>query len=123
MNRLSLMKLLEKYERTTNKRSFIAENIDEILETLYLMKFKIDRLYEATQVTYDRRSKIVRVYIPVRKNAMLGYFSKHLGLQDSKIEAIVRLLKDVVELSKDCKKLKEKKVDCNEFLKAFHRFV
>lgn len=123
MNRLGLMKLLERYENAKNKRKFVEENIDEILEILYSLKFKIDKLYEASQVTYDKRSKIVRVYIPVRKNAMLGYFSKHIGLQDDKIEIVIRLLKDVVELLKDCKELKEKELDCNEFLKAFHRYV
>ncbi|MBX0311419.1 MAG: hypothetical protein JHC31_06535 [Sulfurihydrogenibium sp.] len=123
MNRLGLMRLLERYENAKNKRKFVEENIDEILEILYSLKFKIDKLYEASQVTYDKRSKIVRVYIPVRKNAMLGYFSKHIGLQDDKIEIVIRLLKDVVELLKDCKELKEKELDCNEFLKAFHRYV
>jgi hypothetical protein len=123
MNKLGLIRLLEKYENATDKRKFIAENIDEILEVLYSLKFKIDRLYEATQIAYDRRSKIVRVYMPVRRNAMLGYFSKHIGLQDDKIEIVVRLLKDIVELLEGCKKLKEKDIDCNEFLKAFHRYV
>lgn len=123
MNRSGLIKLLERYEKTANKRKFIEENINEILEILYSLKFKIDKLYEATQVTYDRRSKIVRVYMPVRKNTMLGYFSKHIGLQDDKIEIVVRLLKDIVELLEGCKKLKEKDVNCNEFLKAFHRYV
>jgi ArsR family metal-binding transcriptional regulator len=123
MNKLGLIKLLEKYEKSTNKRKFIVKNIDEILEILYSLKFKIDRLYEATQVTYDKRSKIVRVYMPVRKNAMLGYFSKHIGIEDDKIEIIIKLLKDIVELLKDCKNLKEKDLDCNAFLKAFHRYV
>jgi hypothetical protein len=123
MNKLGLIRLLEKYENANDKRKFIVENIDEILEVLYSLKFKIDRLYESTQVAYDRRSKIVRVYMPVRRNAMLGYFSKHIGLQDDKIEIVIRLLKDIVELLEGCKKLKEKDIDCNEFLKAFHRYV
>lgn len=121
MNRLGLMKLLERYKSAEDKRKFVKESIDEILEILYLLKFKIDKLYEATQVMYDKRSKIVRVYIPVRKNTMLGYFSKHIGLQDDETEIMIGLLKDVVELLKDCKELKE--LDCNEFLKAFHRYV
>jgi len=123
MNRLGLVKLLEKYEKAINKEKFIVENIDEILEILYSLKIKIDRLYESTQVMYDKRSKIVRVYMPVRRNAMLGYFSKHIGLQDDKIEIVVGLLKNIVELLEGCKKLKEKDIDCNEFLKAFHRYV
>jgi cell division protein FtsB len=123
MNRLGLMKLLERYENAKNRKKFIAENIDEILEVLYSLKFKIDRLYEATQITYDKRNKIVRVYMPVRRNPMLGYFSKHSNVQDDKIEVVISLLKDIVELLKDCKGLKEKKIDCNEFLKAFHRYV
>jgi hypothetical protein len=123
MNRLGLIRLLERYEKSANKRKFIEENIEEILEILYSLKFKIDKLYEASQVTYDKRSKIVRVYMPVRKNTMLGYFSKHIALQDDKIEIVIRLLKDIVGLLESCKKLKEKEVDCSEFLKAFHRYV
>jgi hypothetical protein len=126
MNRPGLIRLLERYEKAMNKRKFIEENIEEILEILYSLKFKIDRLYEASQVTYDKRSKIVRVYMPIRKikkNAMLGYFSKHIALEDNKIEIVIRLLKDIVEILEDCKKLKEKEVDCSQFLKAFHRYV
>ena len=123
MNRIGLIRLIEGYKNAKNKEKFVAENIDEILEILYLMKFKIDRLYEATQATYDKRSKIVRVYMPVRRNAMLGYFSKHIGLDDDKIEIVVRMVKDIVELLEKCRKLKEKNINCNQFLKAFHMYV
>jgi len=122
MDRLKLIRLLEKYENAKDKRRFIVENIDEILEFLYSLKFKIDRLYEATQVLYDRRSRIVRVYMPVRRNGWLGYFSKHIEIEDDRIEIIIKLMKDVVELLKDCRKLKGD-VDCSEFLKAFHKYV
>jgi len=122
MDRLKLIKLLERYENTKDKRRFIVENIDEILEFLYSLKFKIDRLYEATQVMYDRKSRIVRVYMPVRRNGMFGYFSKRIEIEDDRIEIIIKLMKDVVELLKDCRKLKKKDV-CSEFLKAFHRYV
>jgi len=127
MDRLKLARLLERYENAKDKKIFIAENIEEILEILYSLKFKIDRLYEATQVLYDRKSRIVRVYMPVRRNGWLGYFSKHISkhieIEDDRIEIVIKLMKNVVELLKDCRKLKKGDVDCSEFLKAFHKYV
>lgn len=116
------MALLEKFEKTQDKRKFIVENIDSILEFLYSLKFKIDRLYEATQSVYDRRNRIVRVYIPVREFLMLGYIPKGKDIGE-KADTLIYLLKELIRIKEDCKKLKEQTIDCNAFLKAFHRYV
>jgi hypothetical protein len=114
-------KLLDEFEKAENKRKFIVENIDSILELLYSLKFKIDRLYEATQAVYDKRNRIIRVYIPVREFLMLGYIPKSNDISD-KTSTLIHLLKELIRIKEDCKELKEESATCNTFLKAFHRF-
>ena len=119
---MTYIKLLEEFENTQEKRRFIVENIDVILEFLYSLKFKIDRLYEATQAVYDRRNRIIRVYLPVREFLMLGYIPKGKDI-NQKADILVYLLKELIRIKEDCKNLKEESIDCNAFLKAFHKYV
>jgi hypothetical protein len=116
------VRLLDEFEKAEDRRKFILENIDSILELLYSLKFKIDKLYEATQVVYDKRNRIVRAYVPVREFLMVGYIPKSKEDVSEKAETLISLLKELIEIKEDCKELREQPVSCNAFLKAFHRF-